>query len=561
MRENQKGSEQSGSFGVQHDRALSALQAGAFSEAERLGRLALQLRVGDVGAANIVGQALLAQRKPSDAIPFFQMAIQKSPDQPNLHFNLCLAYQALGRIDFAIASAQQAITLDPKVAVLHSKLGQLMLQANAANDAIPILRHALTLDPKSIPIRINLAQALTDTNDLTEAESVVRATLFLAPNEPTAHRMLGRIYQIRGEFDKAVPCFEKSIQIQPNQAAAYFALSYSRKAEPKDQVIVDAMQGLLRLPAIPESDRMLLDYAIGKSLDDLEQQDQASHYFQKANDLALKSLAASDRSYQPQVEHQKIDQIIEQFDEDFIRSSLTGSSNSTRPIFVVGMIRSGTTLVEQTLAKHSEVAAGGELRFWLEHGPQFIAGLSSDTNDWDVSELVSNYQTELDRISASSDFVTDKMPLNFMALGLIHLAFPKAKIIHVRRNPLDTCLSIFVTPYRTSPSFGHQIQNIADAYIQYQRLMDHWRSVIPAENLYEVDYEALVTEPEATSRAMAQFCGLRSRSGSQAEGQSVPVTTPSLWQVRQPFYKHSIRRWELYRSLLEPILAQFPDTQ
>ena len=558
MRENQKGPSPIGSFDALHSQAVAALSSGRLADAEHLSQKALEIRPNDVGTLNVLGQALLNQRRPAEAAEVFIRTLQLSPRQPNLHYNLSLAYQAIGRLDQAIASIQQAIELDPSVPVLHAKLGQFLSQGNAASDAVPVLRHALILDPKSISIRLNLAQALTDLGELSESEELSRAALFLSPNDPNANRMLGRIHQIRGEFDKAIPFFEKSIARQPAQAAAYFALSYSRKAQESDQQLVQTMERLVDQPMVPEVDRSLLCYALGKSLDDVGHPERASNYFRRANEIMLKSLATSGRTFHLSDEQRRTENIIKHFSADTIRSGALNASYSSRPIFIVGMIRSGTTLVEQVLSRHPDIAAAGELRFWLESGPEFTDHWSQIGGKPDVAEIAERYLHELNRISSDSQFVTDKMPLNFFGLGLIHLAFPNAKFIHLRRNPLDTCLSVYLTPFRNSPPFGHRLENIAAAYQEYQRLMDHWHEVIPTERLLDVDYEILATDPEPTIRKMTEFCGIEWSDALLKPNDTVrTVQTPSQWQVRQPFYQNSIGRWERYRELLAPILPLF----
>jgi tetratricopeptide (TPR) repeat protein len=363
--------------------------------------------------------------------------------------------------------------------------------------------------------------------------------------------MLGRIHQLNGRFDDAATSLRTSIALQPVQAAAYFALAYSKSITSGDRDTMQRMEELLTAPGLTESDRAQLHYALGKGFDDLREFYAAMSHFDRANEIAVKSALPFD----PAFETKKVDRLIELFPKDRFAKWPGVGSQSNRPIFIVGMIRSGTTLVEQILSRHPDVSPAGELRFWVENEPRFLVDMvrgpdsAPDCPSWRV-----DYEAELDRVSVSARRITDKMPLNFWAIGLIHIAYPEAKIVHCRRNPLDTCLSIYVTPFRRAPEFGHSRSNIASAYREYFRLMEHWRSVIPASSLIEVDYEQLVSNPETKARELIQACDLDWCDSCLDPAQSSnPVNTPSQWQVRQPVYRGSVDRWRSYAEWLGPI--------
>jgi tetratricopeptide (TPR) repeat protein len=366
----------------------------------------------------------------------------------------------------------------------------------------------------------------------------------LVPRDAAALRLLGRIFQIQGKFDEAVVQIERAIEQQPGQVAAHFALAYSMQFSADDRARIDRMERLVGDPGLSESDRSLLHYAIGKAYDDLAEYEAAIGHFDEANEAALR---VNGRQFDPELENLKVDRLIEIFSPEMLSRPVAGARR--RPIFVVGMIRSGTTLVEQILSRHPEVAAGGELPFWGENQPRFLLDLmASDDREAVVSGWIRDYDVVLDQVDRSAPFVTDKMPLNFWSLGLIRLAYPDAVIVHCRRQPRDTMLSIYVTPYRRSPEFGHRRAHIVAAYGAYARMIEHWRAVIPASHFVEVEYEALVREPEREIPELVKRLGLEWEAGCLEAGGSGSVNTPSLWQVRQPVYRSSIDRWRNYEA-------------
>ncbi len=543
MSGNSKESSSLDSFNALHDKALQAFKAGRLVDADALCHSAIECIPDDVGVLNLLGQINLGI-DPLVALRWFSKAIALSPTLPNLYFNLSLAHQASGRLDLAIESIRKALELDPTVPVLHAKLGHLLCLASAWQEAVIVLRHALKLDSMSIPIRLNLAQALTDLGQIDEAEAIARAALFLNPKEANVHRMLGRVHQLNGKFDEAANCFKAAIKLQPKLAPAYFALAYSKRIESEDRDLMEDMEALIQDAAVPRTDLALLHYGVGKGADDLGEYDLASKHFQLANEIAFNSLVGHGGRYDEMAELEKVSALISNAPTFESLAPVAESSFSDRPIFVVGMIRSGTTLVEQILTRHPEIESAGELPYWIK-------AMHSGQN---VESHVLGYEAELDRVSISADRIVDKMPLNYQALDTVLRAYPNARIIHCRRHPLDTCLSIFTTPFRQAPNFGHSLDNIALAYRQYLRLMEHWRSILPVSTFLEVDYESLVSDPELNIRQMIQFVDLDWNDRCLgAEFNRRPVNTPSLWQVRQPIYRKSINRWHNYAVLLAPI--------
>jgi hypothetical protein len=235
----------------------------------------------------------------------------------------------------------------------------------------------------------------------------------------------------------------------------------------------------------------------------------------------------------------------------FLRRRPDIGVDDTTPILIVGMPRSGTTLVEQILSSHPNIAAGGELSFWgrlSQAGPGvFDAAAEAET----VQRLAGDYLAVLRAVAPDAARVTDKMPFNFFLLGAIRQAFPHATIVHCRRHPIDTCLSIYVTDFQTRYDFASDRGSLVFMYREYLRMMAHWRSVLPPDGCIDVDYETLVTDPEPTTRRLVAACGLEWSDACLAPDRNKrAITTASLWQARQPIYRTSVERWRRYQPWL-----------
>jgi hypothetical protein len=254
--------------------------------------------------------------------------------------------------------------------------------------------------------------------------------------------------------------------------------------------------------------------------------------------------------------------LIETFTpQTFAQFSGLGST-SELPVLIVGMIRSGTTLTDQILCRHPKVASAGELNYWTDSQPgvlmhQLLRGRIAPKL---AAEICSEYRIVLRKAGGASRRIIDKMPMNFLGLGLIHTLFPQARIVHCRRHPVDTCLSIYCTELGASrPNFAVSRRNIVFMYRQYQRLMAHWRTVLPWAQFLEVDYESLTNEPEVQVKRLVDFLGLE--WDETCLDQRVPetvVTTPSAWQARQPIYRTSVERWRKYQPWLGEFAELFP---
>jgi hypothetical protein len=296
---------------------------------------------------------------------------------------------------------------------------------------------------------------------------------------------------------------------------------------------------------------MHMSYAVAKTYDHKGAYEQAMAWFDRANELAYESYPAC-KTFDPAFLAKREKEIPEIYSPAlFDRLNGTGSQ-SALPIFIVGMVRSGTTLLDRILSSHPAIQSAGEQPFWNAEADRLRGDFEKSLD----ASLAEAYLALLQDAAPGGERIVDKMPLNFAHLGLIHLAFPQAKIVHIRRDPVDTCLSIYQTFFAGGPFFAYNRRNIVEFYRSYLRQMEHWRAVLPANCFFEVDYESFVANRETTTRATIEFLGLPWNDAClNPEKAPGVVATPSKWQARQPVYATSVQKWRRY----EPWLGEFSE--
>jgi tetratricopeptide (TPR) repeat protein len=359
----------------------------------------------------------------------------------------------------------------------------------------------------------------------------------------------------RGQFAQAEALFTRAIAIQPDSPEAWAGLARLRKMTVGDAAWLAQAQRIAA-KGLPPRHEISLRHAIGKYFDDVQDFDQAFVNFRRANELTSLRRAKHDRARLTRT----VDDIMRSWDRKRVRPR-TGANESERPVFIVGMLRSGTSLVEQILASHPAVFGAGELTYWSAAWAAHAASPgNAEMSDRSLRTLADDYIRSLGELSDGALRVVDKMPTNFPFLGLIHAALPNARIIHMRRHPLDTCLSIYMQPFETAVSYANDLGDLAHYYTEYLRLMDHWRSTLPAHVILDVSYEGLVSDQEAWTRRMLEFIGLpwdsRCLDFHRTER---TVLTASKWQVRQKLNGSSVGRWRHYEKFLGPLSKLTPE--
>jgi len=509
-------------------------------------RRMLELRPDLAEAHNNLGNALLSLKRYEEAETSYRRALALRPDAPGAHANLGNALYALGRPQEALIHCRRALELEPDSAEAELLTGNALFDLGLLDEAAAAYARALKIKPDYTEAHIALGKVLRQIGRIAEAEASCRKALELGANSGEALALLGEIQADNGRFDHAEQLFRQAIAVTPDQPEAWAGLVRYRKMQP-DAAWLAAAQGLLG-KSLGVGQEINLRYALGKYFDDVQDFDSAFSSYRLANELKKRSALKYDGARLAR----RVDQIIALYDADWLRTAVAQGHESGRPVFIVGMPRSGTTLAEQILASHPNAFGCGELRFWHSACVDYeSSALRGAENPGAIPAAAEKYLRLLAGFSADAARVIDKMPANFMNLGLIHAAFPHARILHMRRNPLDTGLSIYFQIFSNTHLYANDLEDIAHYFTQYSRLMAHWRSTLPEGTILEVPYEKLVADPEAGIREIVQFVGLpwdpRCLRFNETER---TVITASNWQVRQQMNTSAAGRWRNYERHL-----------
>jgi tetratricopeptide (TPR) repeat protein len=539
-------------------RATQLLKAGRPADAIAPLRDAALLQPFDPIIQHDLGLACLEIDLVPEAITAFQCAVSSNPRYADAYFRLGIALEKLGDLRAAIVAYDRATELQPTLTEAWFRAGALVYTMGHRDEAIGCFRRASSSGPKTRFGRLGAARALLAEDRDSEAERALRLMLALDPANALAQDLLGNLLAECGRFEEARECFTRAVTNAPLMAGSYYDLVRCRPVTAADAGLVARMEAALTTPGLEVAHRMRVHLALGKAADDLGDQARAMRHFDAADALRHGSASFDSAAFDTE-----INCLIGRCSPDTIgRAPQLGTGDAT-PVLIIGMPRSGTTLVEQIVSSHPEVRGGGELNFWNERGAAWHQAGSAEPKTPFLRQAAADYLRVLRAIGPKSARVTDKMPFNFLWAGLIHLAFPRATIIHCRRAAIDTALSIHQTLFHPGLAFPTGGAKLVAYFRSYQRLTDHWRSVLPADRFIEVEYEDLTRGPEPVIRRIIAGCGLAWDDAClHPERNPRAVKTPSKWQTRQPIYRHSVERWRRYepwlgslRALLEGALA------
>jgi len=498
-----------------------------------------------------LGLACLEAGRLPDAIAALQWAVANKPHYADANFRLGIALEKLGNIGEAIAAYDRATQLLPSLTEAWFRIGALVYELGHREEAIGCFRRAVATGGKTSFGRLGKARALLAEDRNQEAEQILRQTLSLDPSNAMGHDLLGNLLSEFGRFNEARECFQRAIEIAPLLAGCYYDLVRCRPVTSDDNGLLQRMEAALATPGLEAAQLLRVHLAIGKAADDLGDYALAMKHFDAADEVRR-----SAKSFDSAAFSIEIDRLIAHCTPELIaKASELGSPDAT-PVLIVGMPRSGTTLVEQIVSMHPEVGAGDELHFWNERGAAWHLSGAAGNQKAFLSKAAADYLRVLRAISPKARRVTDKMPFNFLWAGLIHLVFPRAVVIHCRRAAVDTALSIHQTHFHPGLAFPTGGSELVAYFRDYLRLIAHWRRVLPEDRFVEVDYQELTSAPEPVIRRIVAACGLSWYDGClRPESNPRAVRTPSKWQTRQPIYRTSVARWRRYEPWLGPLNA------
>lgn len=585
-----------GGKAVSKDVAVAHLRAGRLDDAEAALRSVLAEAPEHAEAHFHLATVLARSERLEDSLTHLREAARLAPDNAAVWRNLGVCLAQLERYDESLVVLERVLELDPSdparrfdIAAVHFERGdpdaaepwlRQVLQAAPAHpgatialarvligqerfrDALPHLLEALEREPDNLALLLDLGRAHRGCGELEAAATAYERALGIDCESVGALTGLALTRTAQGRLDDARKCYHDALALNPDDGAVLGNLAQIRRFAPEDRALIERMIRVAGRTNLEAGTRVQLEFSIGKALDDIEDYDAAFEHFLGANRLAAQSAAFDAEGFGA-----LIDRIIETFDAAYFRERSDSGVESDLPVFVVGMGRSGTSLVEQILASHGQVHGAGEVNYveGLSLSLAAQAAPGADAGRPVFPEAVCLLGREdapgfgrayLDRLRAHGPEATrivDKMPLNFQYLGFIATILTGARVVHCRRHPLDTCLSLFFHHFSDPQPYAYDLECVGRYYRGYERLMAHWRTVLPMAML-ELDYEALVENQERESRRLVEFCGLPWDARCLAFHESDrAVQTASRWQVRQPIYRRSVGRWRHYEAHLAPL--------
>ena len=505
--------------------------------------------------------ALFAEERYAEAAAISQAMTVRSPEYGFGWKALGVALKQLGQNADALAPMQKAATLMPNDAEAHNNLGALLHDLGLPDEAIACYRCALRIKPDYPQAYCNLGITLQEPGQLNEAEASFRQALKIDPRYYKALHGLGNLYLENGQTEAARSLFEQALQISPDSLEVRYSMTLTQQVAREDTnfaklvEIANAEQN--RTVPLSKQNKMFLHFALGKCYEQSGDYEHAFPHF-----LAGCKLKRTTLNYDPEQAIRQFSGIMDIFDQNTIKRLRGAGNPSNLPIFILGMPRSGTTLVEQIIASHPKVYGGGELPDLMRIARQSVTpapvGFPDNLRTLDQETLSAwgmQYVDRLKRRAINARHITDKMPENSLAVGLIHLMLPNAKIIHVNRNPVDTCLSCFTQPFTGTLGYTYDLTELGQYYVNYSRLMEHWRKVLPVGAFLDVHYEDIVADQAGQTRRMLEHCGLEWNDAClDFHKYERWVRTASTVQVRQPIYQSSVDRWHHYEKFLTPLL-------
>jgi tetratricopeptide (TPR) repeat protein len=536
------------------------LDQGRLKEASNAYLKALKLLPDHPVILNNIGNVLQLQGENEKSLSWFDKAISQNSKHVDAYCNLGNALRALERNSEASAAYRHALEINPERAEAHYNLGIVLVELDNLNDAVMYFNRALEINPADKNAYLALGKAHNELGNLEQAMSAFRKAIAIDPDNENFHGELGAALSDHGEIEEAVAAQRKALEINPEYTKAYSRLSMNKKFTEHDEDM-KAMESLLSKKGILDKDIVPLAFGLGKAYEDLGS-------YEQSMECVIKGAGIKRNSYEYSISEsqQQFDRIKEVFSPDFFAGHGDCGNPDRAPIFILGMPRSGTSLVEQILASHPDVYGAGELKdLWLvlksiglsadEGASRIVPKRFLELDAGALADLGKQYMARIREHSAKAKFITNKMPQNFMYVGFIRTILPNARVIHCIRDPMDNCLSIFKNPLPNDHGYANNMSELGQYYRMYQDLMDYWKDTLPGF-VYDQRYEDLVKSVEEQVSSLLQYCGLEWDDAClEFHKTRRKVRTASNVQVRRPIYNDSVQLWKRYEKQLEPLRA------
>lgn len=514
----------------------------------------------DVGALVQLGSLAYQLGENVAAINIYTRLTDEYPDNAGYLHDLARAYIDSSMLQQAEQLLNKAIEINPEMHSAYINLGYIYILRNNFVDAVEPLKKAVKLKSSDPIAYKNLITALTQSGETEEAYSCAKKLVRLQPKMAEAYHMLGVILKRFGRFDEASTNFEKAIRLNNIFGYSYFDLASSKKFSEADQAFIKKTEKVL-LTSMPANDRTSIHFALGKIYNDCKQWDKSFEHYKQANLIGRPAV-------QDRISYDVFNKTHKSYTKKLFQKIDSIGNTSDVPVFVVGMPRSGTTLIEQIISSHPEGAGAGELTdietihssiFPSDNLNSYKQELNKILTPETIAEHTGTYLNILQQTNEEASKIVNKMPENYLFIGFIHALFPNARFIHAVRSPIDTCLSCYFIPFR-SVLWASDLEWIAERYVFYRKAMEYWKSVLPEGVITDVCYEDLVADPETQSKRLIDSIGLEwDPACLEFYKDKRTVETASLWQVRQPIYTSSSKRWLKYAKHIEQLVTGLKD--
>lgn len=520
---------------------------------------ALSLDKENARAFHVLGMIYVDVEDYPRALECLENASGLAPKHAEFRVSFARVLEKVGLDYEAGIQYHQACETDPNYLDGFALYGAYLQQHQRYDEALECVAHAAQLSSQDLDILDQLGHVYLGMGDADAAIQKFNAALSKEPKRISSLTGLEHTYQETGKLDAAISLCDEIIAIDTNQSTGYILKSRVKKSKLDD----DLAEHLLKFVAQEDLDneiKIALNFALGKVFDDQNNYEPAFKHYAAGNALKNESL-----NYSTEADEAQFSKLIEVFNADFFQQHQHLSVESNLPVIIVGMPRSATTLTEQIISSHPKVLGAGEVVFWGRAPNAMPLRLNTETpypecisemQPEHAKDIAAMYESTLRKIvgtQTSPQHITDKMPHNFLNVGLIALLFPNVKIIHTKRDPIDTCLSIFFQNFKSAHPYAYDLSNLGFHYKQYQRIMRHWHTVLPGR-IMDIYYEDTIADPEFWSRRLISHIGLDWDDACLAPHKlERSVKTASHWQVRQPIYKTSVQRWKNYEAFLEPL--------